>query len=355
MTKKLGKLYGITNSNRRDHWGKNRFNSSLPTSLACYMRDNGYDANYLSIDETLKIGTSYLPFEQVFNTESKKPYFEFESKYMPYQAYCYDDIKGIDLVIKDENDQSYLRPLEVKLTVVPDQTTFARPEEQWSPEMVVRPATTSYCALSIFHSLRDKKDEIAELFEPVGQNVNNWDNQHEMAGYGRQIIEILDEFQSTFFEYQKPFLLQPIWKTQGKSPFFAENAFDIFVWSDFALCRAFISNSLESYRRGEVQRMARATVRLFRAIFELSTKRKIRIEEIYKKMDFGTQTDKEFSMSGMFTKELIVSPNRSKPRLSYEVLSKLILDGGEKLLSPERRLDNSVYLASQHLFNKDMV
>ena len=38
-------LYGIYNSNRtvNDHWGKNCFNSSFPTSAACYMLDKLVD------------------------------------------------------------------------------------------------------------------------------------------------------------------------------------------------------------------------------------------------------------------------------------------------------------------------
>ncbi|EFL4562358.1 HindVP family restriction endonuclease, partial [Escherichia coli] len=39
---KIESLYGLKNTNRKesDLWGKNQFNSSFPTSLACYMRDN---------------------------------------------------------------------------------------------------------------------------------------------------------------------------------------------------------------------------------------------------------------------------------------------------------------------------
>ncbi|MCM5274318.1 HindVP family restriction endonuclease, partial [Escherichia coli] len=36
---KIESLYGLKNTNRKesDLWGKNQFNSSFPTSLACYM------------------------------------------------------------------------------------------------------------------------------------------------------------------------------------------------------------------------------------------------------------------------------------------------------------------------------
>ena len=51
------RLYGIDNSNREneDLWGKNQFNTTFPTSLACYMRDRDIPAVYLYVDKDLKV------------------------------------------------------------------------------------------------------------------------------------------------------------------------------------------------------------------------------------------------------------------------------------------------------------
>jgi hypothetical protein len=60
-------------------------------------------------------------------------------------------------------------------------------------------------------------------------------------------------------------------------------------------------------------------------------------------MAFEHQTDKEFAMSGRITRNYMRSPRRLKPALKKNILSDIILGGGEKLLSPERRFDQTVY------------
>ncbi|WP_141073846.1 HindVP family restriction endonuclease, partial [Escherichia coli] len=164
---KIESLYGLKNTNRKesDLWGKNQFNSSFPTSLACYMRDNKMNPIYLYLDKDLKVHAKEVSFDFVFNTTLKNSdlEFQFEKKYEPYQQYAYDDIKGIDLVIKGNN--SFLKALEIKLTVLPDSTTYKENESEWSSEIVIRPASTSYCALGIMHSCSDKFHEIRKIFE----------------------------------------------------------------------------------------------------------------------------------------------------------------------------------------------
>ena len=127
-------LYGISASNRTnmDLWGKNQFNSSFPIALACYMRDHGFKAVYLMLDKKLKVMPIELSFDDLFNSQlpNDQLYFAFESKFEPYQKYASDDIGGIDLVIKSTKGQ-FLRPLEIKLTVLPDSGTSVKPEVLW--------------------------------------------------------------------------------------------------------------------------------------------------------------------------------------------------------------------------------
>lgn len=150
-------LYGIHYSNRKEdeHWGKNCFNSSFPTALACYMLDNDIPAVYNKL--TFKNGkpvveASEIHLKNVFNsinTPVNKLDFHFESVFSPYQQYSFDLIDGIDLVVKNTTGDS-LMPLEVKLTVLPTANTSHLPENQWGCELVIRAATTSYCALGMF-------------------------------------------------------------------------------------------------------------------------------------------------------------------------------------------------------------
>lgn len=84
--------------------------------------------------------------------------------YAPYQQYSFDPIDGIDLVVKD-TEGNYLSPLEVKLTVIPTSQTSVLPEEKWGSEIVVRSATTSYCALGMFDSIKEHSREIREILK----------------------------------------------------------------------------------------------------------------------------------------------------------------------------------------------
>lgn len=108
-------LYGITNSNRsqKDFWGKNQFNSSFPVALANYMRDKGIRAQYIQIDSKLEPYVEELDIGVLFNANgaaSEELYFAFEEKYEPYQELSYQNIGGIDLVVK-HIDGRFLRPL----------------------------------------------------------------------------------------------------------------------------------------------------------------------------------------------------------------------------------------------------
>jgi len=337
-------LYGIINSNRTgdDLWGKNQFNSSFPVSLACYMRDNDINAIYLSLNENLEVVANELHFNEVFNTslDSNDIYFSFESKFDPYQVYSYDDISGIDLVVKDTSG-NFLQPLEIKLTVIPDNSTYQNNESEWGSEIVIRPPTTKYCGLGMVHSCINQLEEIRNIFEPVCHDVRHWDSIPEINSKMDDFIDALNIFESQYIQFQKPLLLQPIWKTQGKSPLLAENAFDIFVWSDFALSRLFIDAS--NNRNDNVTRLMRSTARLTRFLYEISTRRITHLNHIYTEMTFGHQTDKEFSVNGSKTVPYMNHVRRFNPILPQSVLSNIILGGGEEKLSPERRFDQTIY------------
>lgn len=167
---KKPRLYGISASNRTnmDLWGKNQFNSSFPIALACYMRDHGIKAVYLMLNKKLEVTPVELSFDDIFNSKlpNDQLYFAFESKFEPYQKYASDDIGGIDLVVKSDKGH-FLRPLEIKLTVLPDSGTSVKPEALWGSEIVIRPATTKYCALGIADSCFREMDDIRERFEPI--------------------------------------------------------------------------------------------------------------------------------------------------------------------------------------------
>ena len=341
-------LFGIAHSNRPDdkHWGKNCFNSSFPTATASYMLANNIPAIYVRLEEqggNLRVVADEIPIREVFRCGNRGPeelYFSFESIYQPYQQYAFDTIDGIDLVVKD-TEGAFLTPLEVKLTTLPDNSTVNKPEAQWGSEIVIRAATTSYCAMGMFDSVKDDARNVRLIFEEACSSIQSWDNDFEMTHKTPALCDSVDEFQRRYYQHQKPLLLQTLWKTRGKSPYLADNAFDIVVWSDYAFSRLFLdgSNTVGT----SMSRPQRASARLARCLWELSKSGIIHISDIYRQMAFGNQTDKEFSIPGRKWRGYVSSDRVLTPILPKDIVSSIIdLDCIDRL-SPERRLDQTLY------------
>ena len=108
-------LYGITNSNRtgRHLWGKNEFNSTFPTALACYMRDRGIRVVYLKLEPDLRVIAVEITVDELFNTNlpNNQLRFEFETRFEPYQQYDFNEISGFNLVVRNQGDAK-LSPIQ---------------------------------------------------------------------------------------------------------------------------------------------------------------------------------------------------------------------------------------------------
>ena len=338
-------LFGIYNSNRSedDHWGKNCFNSSFPTATACYMMEHNIPAVYVHLNEKLEVVADTIPIRKVFNCGERTPkdlYFSFETVFKPYQEFCFDFIDGIDLVVKD-TEGNFLQPLEVKLTVLPTDNTSHKPENEWGCELVIRSATTSYCALGMYDGVKDHSRHVREILEKSCSSIQMWDNDFEMTHKTPLLYEAINQFQKEYYTHQKPLLMQTIWKTKGKSPELSDNAFDIILWSDYAFSRLFVDASSEI--TNTMSRPQRATARLARCLWELSKSGKIRVEDIYRQMAFGNQTDKEFAFNGVKWKKYVKSDITVTPILNKSVVNEIIMPGYIEKLSPERRFDQTLY------------
>lgn len=346
-------LFGIEHSNRTPdaHWGKNCFNSSFPASVACYMLANNIPAVYnrLSVvNGQLKVIASEISMREVFNC-GRSPLnqldFHFESTFTPYQEYSFDTIDVIDLIMKDTTG-NFLRPLEVKLTVLPTANTSNLPENRWGCELVVRSATTSYCALGMFEAARGEAGAVREIFEDSCADIQSWDNDFEMTHKTPALSNCINTFQRRYLDLQKPLLMQTIWKTQGQSPVLADQAFDIVVWSDYAFSRLFVDSAFEVERT--MSRPMRASARLAKCLWELSRSGRIRMKDIYRQMAFGNQTDKEFAIPGTKWRGYISSDRITRPRLHKDVLNEIIRPGYIERLKPERRFDQTLYFTVRH-------
>lgn len=232
-------------------------------------------------------------------------------------------------------------PLTQESDVEQYDATSQKPEKDWGCEMVIRSATTSYCALGMFDSISQKSSHIRDIFENACSDIQMWDNDFEMTHKTPLLCACLDAFQSEFLRYQKPLLMQTIWKTKGKNPLLADNAFDIIIWSDYAFSRLFIDSSYTVAKT--MSRPMRATARLARCLWELSKSGKIRVSDIYRKMAFGNQTDKEFAIGGQKWRNYVTSDRVISPILPKEIIKEIIEDGFIDRLSPERRFDQTLY------------
>jgi len=360
MTEAHGRLYGIEHSSRSgaDLWGKNQFNSTFPTAICCYMRDNGIHPVYLCIGEGGLFENVEVPFDQIFSTgrPNSELFFSFEGRFNRFEEVLHGPLERVDLVVSDvrfdDNGNPHeglqRQPLEVKLTVVPDDATHSLSEDQWGAEIVFRPATTKYCAMSMAFRCREERNVIREIFEQSLSGVKDWGNQVEAKEILPIVIDRLEDFKERLFHHQAPLVMQPIWKTEGKSPALADNAFDVFVWSDFGLLSLIIDQARSSISAREIKRPARSALRIARFLFEFGRAGNAHITNIYDQMTYGKQSDKCFSVSGNVTRRYMTHPRIVTPALRREVVNEIILDGGEHQLSPERRFDQSIYFLARY-------
>ena len=87
----------------------------------------------------------------------------------------------------------------------------------------------------------------------------------------------------------------------------------------------------------------RASARFARCIWELSKSGKIRVDEIYRQMAFGQQTDKEVSVPGDRWRKYITCDRILHPAIPKIALNEIIAPGFIDQLRPERRFDQTLY------------
>lgn len=345
-------LFGIKHSNRDFsdpyYWGKNQFNSAFPVALACYMRSCDIPLVYLTYQDENTTSVGELGVSDLFGTlePNDKLYFSFESRYELFRKYVHDEFPPIDLVVCEGNREQQIRPLEIKLTTLPDNSTESLSEDQYGSELVIRSATMRYMALSMTQSLEGCFPKVREIFEPVLAKVRNWDSKAEMIQLAPRVLDALCVFLNEFSGLQTPLLMQPIWKTIGKSSVLAEQCLDIFVWSDFALTHLFLDSARSSLGKTDISRQLRAALRLSRFLYTASLNGRVHQAPIYDGMTYDNQNDKEFSISGVRSRRLMSCDRLMKPVIAKTEIKNIVLDGGQKYLSPERRFDAILYFSS---------
>lgn len=346
-------LFGLANSNKdfaqKLSWGKNTFNNTFPTALACYMDHLGFEPVYLTLDENLQIVHSKISVAETFGLSPKSPeiFFAFEADFVPYRKLIVGKLPRIDLVTQQRD--TCLRGLEIKLTALPDNSTCELKEEHYGCEIVIRQDTIIYLALSLILNCLEtgQLDRLKEIVS-VGEQIKDWTNTEEILERFSELVMVVNQIALDQLPYQKPIILQPIWKTLGKTPQLHNDALDFFVWSNLAFTRLFLDSmrSLES-----ISRQMRSTAWLVKMLYDFAAQSRFNPKKITDLMTYKVNNDKAFAINGKLTNPYMKCPELSKPRIKKEEIKEIILGGGQRLLSPERRFDALIFYTQAELFN----
>jgi hypothetical protein len=342
-------LFGVKHSNRdfskKENWGKNQFNSSFPAALACFMASESIDLKYIKINKKLRIEHSFISTNKLFgkNYNSDNLYFAFERDYAPFQKLVVGNLPRVDIVTMDSSDGECLRGIEVKLTAMPDNSTCEREESEYSSELVVRPDTIVYMALSIIVAFENDQVILKKYFESF-YAIKDWTDGINVLPYVSKMIKSMDNLLSFDEDRQSPLVMQPIWKTKGKSAILDDNCLDIFIWSDFAFTRLFFDIAKKELKRNKsrISRQVRSVIWLTKMITDYSQNKVVDHKKIIDELSYNTKNDKAFAVSGRVTHQYLKSKEQRKPRIEKAKIKQIILGGGQSLLSPERRLDGII-------------
>ena len=262
---------------------------------------------------------------------SDDTFYSFEVPFMSYQSMLLCQIPRTDLVVSKAKVQK--RPLEHKLTVIPDYVT-SNDTGDYGCELVVRPDTIAYLSLSICNAFTNRKDALRDYLKSLDNF--DWKQPANLCLVQTTLNKVLQDEVLC----QSPLLIQTIWKTKGQSAVVEEDCLDVFVWSNFAFTRLFMGNLLE--QNAKIDRHVRTMLWLAKMLHEYAIHGAFDYCEIIDKLTYQTKNDKAFAVNGMVTREFMRSNELTKPRITRNEIKNIILGGGQKLLNPERRFDASI-------------
>lgn len=366
-------LYGIKKSNRdfndKKHWGKNEFTTEFPMSVALYQMDQGKLPVYVKADKEQKIYHSKITVNAAFgfpdNLKPEDLFFDFESV-----ASLDERMNGrgsgnstrSDIVVKSLNSNKDCG-MEIKLTAVPDNSTFQLKKSEQSSEIVIRPVSILHLSNVLAEDFEEQDggiEKLSKILSPIMKKFNSddeWLKIDEIEDNIDLFVEAFDTIYSETLQQQRPVLMQCVWRTKGKSFMLNNNAFDTFFWSSHAFALLFRKsikqNNVIQIRKKvrSLERKTRSLVWVIRMLCSFLTSKRIAGEDLIHELSYGNQTDKAFAASGKKTHPFLNSSELNNPRINKNELNKIILGDGIEYLSPERRLDMA--LSIQGILNRE--
>ncbi|MBR2234450.1 MAG: HindVP family restriction endonuclease [Prevotella sp.] len=348
-------LFGQKHSSRdytkADSWGKNQFNSSFPASLIAYMYSKGINPVYIKTDKQNNIVHTTIDSISLLGIDplSDDAYYNYEAGYAPYEMYYQGEREKIDLVMMNNKTKEILSGLEVKLTALPDNTTKNQPEGEWGTEIVMRPPTICFLACSIcanYESLVDR-EHLRKMLRNVPQ-INHWEEIDEVLPHYAKILESILAISTDMTDRQKPLIIQPIWKTQGNKMRLKDDCLDVFVWSNLSIIQMCCTEETSNIQR--LNRFHRTIIWLYKMLLDYVTYDTFDYKRIIRLQSYNLANDKAFALPGTKSHSFLTPEIIIKPRISKYEIKKIILGGGQDLLSPERRFD-AVLVNSPDIFD----
>lgn len=217
---------------------------------------------------------------------------------------------------------------------------------------MTRPDTIVYLALSIVDKFQLSKQEIFNYLHPICSQIDDWSSIRSVLPLIPLLVDCLARLLLSNIELQQPLVLQPIWKTIGKTSKLSENCLDIFVWSNFAFTRLFfdVTKSFTQSEIETIQRPMRSVVWLAKMLYEFAQTGKINHKLIIDNLTYNNRNDKAFALSGSNTRQYMKCVELIKPRITKAEIKNIILGGGQDFLSPERRFD-AIILSNPEIFS----
>ena len=354
-------LFGISKSNLdfskkgKGGWGKNKFNNAFPISLLCFLDSNGFDVPLIAASTSggrAVINRTRIAVADLLGAEAEQCRFEFEGVFPQFVPFVDGPPNKSDVIVYNGADVA-CRALEIKLTVVPDQTTLQLPRASQASEFVTRPLMIELLATNICMAFGASNRPMLNnlLLSEIG-NPNNWNWRSEDEMY-RRLPVIRDALETLIVEseaLQTPMVVQPIWRTIGDSMQLDRNCFDVFCWTDYGLALLYLqslgTNIRKKKKKGDalISRESRSAIWLIKMLWDYSTAGQLTMSEVVNGIAYRHQQDKAGAFSGRVMLDYLKGPELTNPRVRRDDLPKIVLNGGEEFLNPERRLDATIFM-----------
>jgi hypothetical protein len=350
-------LFGLVHTNRdfsvAKSWGKNIFNSAFPAALLCYMGAKQVPPIYLTLGQTGVVQQSQITAKALLGLphQDDNLFFSFEEAFTPYADLIIGTLPRADLVTRHRGtaNKDCLSAFEIKLTTLPDDATAHLPENQYGCEIVIRPDTILYVALSIAQLFTHERNLLQTLLAPADVAIADWTEAVQVRPFMPLLCQTVEVILQAKLAQQTPLLLQPVWKTRGKTGVLADHCYDMFVWSNFSLVRLVLDQA--EGNQGSFTRPERTIVWLVKMLADFAQHGKINPKQVVDQLTYNTKNDKALAVSGRITHTYMNSVALTTPRIPKWATREIILGGGQHFLSPERRLD-AIILNSPHLFEE---